>query len=223
MHLNLGALKALTSDLAQAIYLYLPSRAFHHTGESVRDSPGGTIGTVGHASAKRTVQKKELFTQHKRSALSQLDGAEILRGKLRVALAPAGDGSDYKLLSWVEKGYRLTGAEPPEGPLFQAWIASGRSRDEYEKHKINRQPLADYEEELLRKAGVILDTSHSFFSIGKNLLLGENRFDALISEAKAEALERPCGQQSPDALIIGIIRAIQPSAPQRGTSRTLGG
>jgi hypothetical protein len=216
MHLNLGTLKALTSDLAQAIYLYLPSRAFHHTEKNPFEIRLAVLlEQLGMPVPSAPSKRKELFTQHKRSVLSQLDGAEILSGKLRVALAPAGDGSDYKLLAWVEKGYRLTGAEPSEGPLFQAWIASGRSRDEYEKRKINRQPLADYEEELLRKAGVVLETSHSFFSIGKNLL-GENRFHALISEAKAEALEGRGANNPTGALISRIIRAIQQSTPQKG-------
>jgi hypothetical protein len=146
------------------------------------------------------------------SVLTQLDGAEILSGKLRVALAPAGDGSDYKLLAWVEKGYSLAGAEPSEGPVFQAWIASGRSRAEYEKRKMSREPLLAFEEETLRKAHVSLDSCRSFFSIARSLL-GENRFHALISEAKAKALEGRAANNPTGALISRIIRSIQQSTP----------
>ena len=213
MHLNLGTLKTLTSDLAQAIYLYLPSRAFHHTETNPFEIRLAVLfEQLGMPVPTAPSKRKELFSQHKRSVLTQLDGAEILSGKLRVALALASDGSDYKLLAWVEKGYSLASAEAPEGPLFQAWIASGRSKAEYEKRKMSREPLLDFEEELLRKANVSLDSCRSFFSIARSLL-GENQFHAVISEAKAESLEGRAANNPTGALISRIIRLIQQSTP----------
>jgi len=213
MHLNLGTLKELTSDLAQAIYLYLPSRAFHHTETNPFEIRLALLlEQLGMPVPSAPSKRKELFTQNKRSVLTQLDGAEILSGKLRVALAPAGDGCDYKLLAWVEKGYSLAGEDSSEGPLFQAWIASGRSRAQYEKRKMSREPLLALEEEILRKAGVCLDNCRSFFSIARSLL-GENRFHALMSEAKAEALEGRAANNPTGAVISRIIRSIQQSTP----------
>jgi hypothetical protein len=212
MHLNLTTLKDLTSEIAQAIYLYLPSRAVHHTKSNPFEIRLALLlEQLGMPVPSAPSKRKELFTQNKRSVLTQLDGAEILTGKLRVTLAPTGDGADYKLLAWIEKGRTLAGLEPSEGPLFQAWIASGRSRDEYEKRKINRQPLSDYEEELLAKAGVELQNSRSFFSIARTLL-GEPRFTALIAEAKAETLEGRTAHNPTAALIARTIRSVGQSS-----------
>jgi hypothetical protein len=119
MHLNLGTLKALTSDIAQAIYLYLPSRAFHHTEKRPFEIRLALLlEQLGLPVPSSRSKRKEVLTQHKRSVLSQLDGAEILSGKLRVALAPSDDGTDYKLLAWVEKGSSLTGAWLWQGTLI---------------------------------------------------------------------------------------------------------
>jgi hypothetical protein len=218
MHLNLNTLKELTSEIAQAIYLYLPSRAFHHTEASPFEIRLALLlEQLGMPVPSAPSKRKELFTQHKRSVLTQLDGAEILTGKLRVALTPTGDNADYKLLAWVEKGCSLAETEPSEGPLFQAWISSGRSGTDYEKRKNNRQPLTNYEEELLGKAGIELESTRSFFSIARSLL-GEPRFHSLISEVKAEALEGRAPNNPTGALICRMIRSIEESTPKKAAS-----
>ena len=218
MHLNLGTLKALTSDIALAIYLYLPSRAFHHTEKSPFEIRLAVLlEQLGMNVPPTPSERKKVFIQNKHSVLSQLDGAEILTGRLRVALAPTDDGADYKLLAWVEKGCGLVGAEPSEGPLLQAWIASGRSRDDYEKRKRNRQELTGYEEELLSKAGIALESCRSFFSIARSLL-GQSLFHALISEAKAEALEGRAAHNPTGVLISRIMRCVENAGSWRSAA-----
>jgi hypothetical protein len=207
MHLRLDVIKELTSELAQAVYLFLPSRAYHHTKAAPFEIRLWLLfHQLGMNVPPSPSERKKLFTQNKRTVLSQLDGVPILSGRLRVALAATGDGSDYKLQSWTEKSHEL-GDSDTDGPLLQAWLDKGRSREEYEHHKMRRAPLLEFEQELLRKARVELENTRSFFSIAKGLI-GENRFHALLSEAKVEALEGRSADNPTGALISRIIRAV---------------
>lgn len=73
-------------------------------------------------------RRKQIFTQNRNSILSQLNGAEVIDGILR---AETRDGSDYKLIFWIEQGNPPPGpATPPKkSKLLEAWLKGGRSRN----------------------------------------------------------------------------------------------
>jgi hypothetical protein len=155
--------------------------------------------------------RKKLFTQNRTSVLAQLDGRELINGVLRVDLAETKDGTDYNLLAWVEKDtLDITPAQPrlAKSKLLSLWLATGRSKVEFDRRMKQRQPLSDYAEELLAKAKVTIDGSRTFFEM-TCALLGENRFHAILSEAKGDALEGDPGNHPTKRLIYRLTEAVK--------------
>jgi hypothetical protein len=110
-HLNLAVFTSIRSPLAQAVYLYLPSRAHHHTQENPFEiAISKLLQQVSFPVPRHKSLRKKLFCQHQergRSILQQLDGLETLSGRFRLALAETSDGADWKLLTWVERQRRV--------------------------------------------------------------------------------------------------------------------
>ena len=131
--IRLDVLTSLTSPTAQAIYTFLPSRAVHHTA----DDPF-TIRLANlleqlclPVPAHKSLRKKT-FTQNKNSIIAQLDGKQVLKGVLRVALVETKDGSDYNLAAWVEKNETPAAPAAPKSKLLDIWRARGRSKKDFD-------------------------------------------------------------------------------------------
>ena len=126
----LHVLTSIRSPKAQAIYTYIPSRAVHHTRSRPFEINLATIlEQIGAPVPAAKSRRKQVFVQNRNSILSQLNGAEVVDGVLRAELAETHDGSDFKLLFWVDKAKAREPVAPPKtSRMLEAWMRSGRSR-----------------------------------------------------------------------------------------------
>jgi hypothetical protein len=210
--LDLNVFTSIRSPLAQAIYLYIPSRAVHH-GEN--DPFEITLTRLLEQVSFRVPQwkqrRKQIFTQHEdehRSILQQLDKLATLTGNFRVKLAETEDGSDWKLQTWVEKSANRLPLEESDSKVVAAYLRSGRPGELLHQALANIHSLNDYETELLNAANIEVSRNHRFFEIAK-ALLPEARFQGLLAEAKGDELEGRKASKNPTArLIHRIMEAI---------------
>jgi hypothetical protein len=103
--IRLDIFNSLSSGIAKAIYLYIPSRAL----KSSKNSPFKITLTnlYRQINIKVPVYKSDRLrkiTQHKRPIIAQLDQALInYNKKLRVTLEETKDNTDYNFCAWVEE------------------------------------------------------------------------------------------------------------------------
>ena len=221
-HLKLDVFTSIRAPLAQAIYLYIPSRAHHHSEENPFEiSLSKLLEQVSCPVPKHKSVRHKIFTQREtigHSIIQQLDGLETINAIFRVRLAPTNDNTDWKLQAWVDKNPRRSNSALGHSKLIKAWNASGRPFELLEKRLVNPQTLTDYEKELLENAGVQLAGNERFFSLAK-ALLSPAQFVGLLAEAKGDALEGRKARKNPTArLIWRIISAI--SAPNQTGSQS---
>jgi hypothetical protein len=205
-HLKLDVFTSIRSPLAQAIYLYIPSRACHHTeAKPFEITLTKLLEQVSFPIPGQKNRRRQIFTQNNNPILKQLDGVETLTARFRVALAQTNDGTDWKLQAWVEKDERTRNLATGTSKLINAWLASGRSREFLDQRLAQAQPLTDYEVELLERADVRLAGNERFFALAK-ALLSPTRFTTLLAEAKGDALEGRKAKKNPTARLIWRIK-----------------
>lgn len=223
--LDLDVFTSIRSPLAQAIYLYIPSRAVHHEeADPFKINLTLLLQQVSFRVPPQKQRRHQIFTQHEkegRSVMQQLDGLETLTGVFRVRLAETSDRGEWNLLAWVEKGKRRLKADAGDSKILSAFLRSGRPRELFYQALARIEPMNDYESELLALAKVEVPRNRRFFEIAKSLLQ-EARFDGLLAEAKADELEGRQARKNPTArLIHRIMQAISaPVADIRGVSAT---
>ena len=201
----LHVLTSIRSPKAQAIYTYIPSRAVHHTKSKPFSINLATIlEQIGATVPTSKSKRKQIFTQNNNSILSQLDGVEVIDGFLRAELAETRDGSDYKLVFWVEKGNAPEPVVPPkQSKMLEAWLKGGRSRASFQERLKNTGPLQYHHLELLERAGVQLEKTEKFFQMAYALL--GPRFEKILSEAKGDDIEGDSGRNPTGRLIYRIL------------------
>lgn len=203
--LKLDVFTGIRSPLAQAIYLYIPSRSVHHTEDAPFEiSLTKLLEQVSFRVPEFKSKRLELFTKHSdenRAIIQQLDGLETLKGRFRVRLAETADRSDWKLLTWVEAMPAKRDPLVSNSKLVTAYLDSGRPRELLEQSLSNIEPLNDYELELLATAKVDVPKNRRFFEVAK-ALLREARFDGMLAEAKADELEGRKARKNPTARLI---------------------
>lgn len=210
MHLRFDTMRKLTSDIAQSIYLFLPSRAFHRTEENPFEiTLTNLFEQLGMEKRTKSVRYK-LLTQNKTSVIKQLDCSGILTGRLRVKLEETRDKLDWKLVSWVEKETKSIDLSKSESSLVESWCKSGRSKEELTKKLFSLAELDEYEIELLEKSGIEYDSCKKFLRQSKTLL-GETRFQRLLSESKSEKLEKRHADNPTGAFIWRLLDQIAQS------------
>jgi hypothetical protein len=211
-HLKLKVFNSIRSPLAQSIYLYIPSRAFHRA----EDDPFEITLTklleqVSFRIPRQKQRRHQIFTQHAnegRSIIQQLDGLETWSGRFRVALKETDDKSDWKLLSWMERTREKPKLEESNSKMIAAYLQSGRPRELLEQALAEIKTLTDYEEELLKAAIVDIERNRRFFEMAK-AILREARFVSILAEAKADMLEgRPAKKSNTARLIHRIMEAV---------------
>lgn len=129
---KVGAYRKITSDIARAIYLFIPSRAAHATSERPwRISLLKLLCQIGHPgvrwnddtkkydvlspSLKTPSERKRLFTQngsvipetdidgrHSRSIIAQLDGAAMMLGHFHCRIERNANDTDWLFVCWKE-------------------------------------------------------------------------------------------------------------------------
>ena len=210
----LHVLTAIRSPKAQAIYTYVPSRAVHRTKTKPFAINLATIlEQIGAPVPTAKSKRKQIFTQNNNSILSQLNGAEIIDGILRVELAETRDRSDYKLVFWVENDTApepITAqpiASPKKSVMLEAWLKSGRSRASFRERLKNAGPLPYHHLELLERAGVQLEKTRKFFQMAYALL--GPRFERVLSEAKGDAMEGDRGRNPTGRLIYRMLHEFE--------------
>lgn len=210
--LKLDVFAGIRSPLAQAIYLYIPSRSVHHTEHDPFEiSLTKLLEQVSFRVPTFKSKRHELFTKHSeenRAIIQQLDGLETLKGRFRVHLAETTDGTDWKLVTWVEP---MPGKRHPpvsNSKLVNAYLASGRPQELLDQSLANIESLDDYEKDLLTMANVDVPKNRRFFEVAR-ALLRKQKFDGLLSEAKADEQEGRKARKNPTArLIHRIMEAI---------------
>ena len=215
-HIKLPVFTSIRSPLAQSIYLFLPSRAHHHTEADPFETTLTTLLTqVAHPIPTYKSDRRGLFTQNKNSIISQLDGKETLSGVFRVRLAETADGADWKLQCWVEPTPRQLPKAFPDSKMIAAWLAAGNSREELARRLATIAPLDCRDLELLALAQVRLPGCEPALKLAK-ALLGGTRFEGLLAEAKGDALEgRPTTKTPNHRLMSRIMEAVSASCAER--------
>jgi hypothetical protein len=223
--LDLEVFTSIRSPLAQAIYLYIPSRAHHHSADDPFEiSLTRLLEQVSFRIPPQKQRRHQIFTQHEnegRSIMQQLNGLETLTGVFRVRLVETTDGTEWKLLAWVEQRKRKLMPDAGNSKLVKAYINSGRPQELLHQALENIKPLSDYEMELLALAKVEIAKNRRFFEVAR-ALLPESKFDGLLAEAKADELEGRKSRKNPTArLIYRIMEAVGAPAvlPKSGFPR----
>jgi hypothetical protein len=214
--IRLDVVTALTSPTAQALYTFIPSRAVYHSkSDPFKIRLALLLEQIALPVPPQKSVRKKIFTQHRTSVIAQLDGKEVLDGVLRVSLAETKDGTDYNFLAWVEKGAKANPELPTasKSKLLDTWRASGRSKQEFDRRIKQVQPLSDYHKEMLQKSRAILDGNERFFQLAA-ALLGQGKFEQILSEAKGDALEGSPGHNPTGRLIYRLMDALGKPALQ---------
>lgn len=187
--IRLDVLKSMRSNLAQAIYSYIPYRAagktkstpYEITAESILQQVSARVPPAKSSRAK-------VFLQHSASVIRQLDGAETLDGVLRVSIKETIDRRDYKLLFWEERD-SLINKEMNSTPVpvdsredrSTATKASytsqvrliGPSTQHNSSKKLSKSKISD-----LERKGIQFTGYEDFFEL-MHALLGEDRFELI--------------------------------------------
>ena len=102
--IRLDVLQKIRSKIAQTIYTYIPSRAFHHSEKNpFKITLTNLLGQIGHNVPPHKSSRLKIFNQNKNPVIKQLDGLKLLDGrKLRASISETNDRSDYILNAWVE-------------------------------------------------------------------------------------------------------------------------
>jgi hypothetical protein len=199
-HLKLNVFTSIRSPLAQAIYLYIPSRAHHHSADDPFEiSLTKLLDQVSFPIPSQKNRRRQLFTQNSHPILKQLDGVETLSGRFHVALVETLDGTDWKLQAWIDKLPKRTGHG--DSKLIKAYLDSGRSREHLDQALANIGPLSEYERELLHTGSIEVTRNERFFELAK-AILGPARFAGLLAEAKGDVLEDRKATKNPTARLI---------------------
>lgn len=209
-HLILDVFTSIRSPLAQAIYLYIPSRAHHHTeADPFQINITNLLEQVSFPIPAQKNRRRQLFTQNRRSILSQLDGLETLTGIFRVRLVETNNRTDYKLQAWVERHALKMKRDRRNSKLMKAFLDAGHSEEELDRRLDSLQPLDDYERDLLEKGEIEIEKSRRFLELAK-ALVGRVKFNTLAGECKADVLEGRKATKNPTArLIWRVIEAIR--------------
>jgi hypothetical protein len=105
LSIRLDVFNKMSSNIAKAIYLYIPSRALRNTAKSpFKVTLTNLYRQINiNIPAYKSVRYAKI-TQHKRPVIEQLDNALInYNKKLRIRLEETKDGRDYNFCAWVEE------------------------------------------------------------------------------------------------------------------------
>lgn len=214
---RLAVWREISSPIAQACYLYLPSRAIHSTAQRPwRISLTKLLNQLGHPDPGSMKMRRKLFIQNgektkdseidgrlSRSIVAQLDRKPMSFGTLRCRLEPNASETDYLLIVWKhEEGSRVAENDTEPSKLLAAWRESRRSEQEYRLRIASPAAINEAEAELFEEALIDTSTSTTFFRMAKTLL-GDHAFISLLAEARQEIIgANGPGPENPTGLLI---------------------
>ena len=188
LHIKISLVKQLSSDLARAIYMYIPSRVSSSTNDNgdFQITLSKLLEQLGHVVPKYKSERYKTFTQNKNSIIFQLNGTELLFGNFFYCkLEETKDKKDYKLVCWVES--KLKTSRKPNSSLYRVFEGSGGSLQEwkeklatvnlcefngYERDALEHFPFWEKSEKFLKMAKCLLgDYFAEYLGVVKNHLL----------------------------------------------------
>lgn len=209
-HLKLDVFTSIRAPLAQAIYLYIPSRACHHSeGSPFEITLANLLKEVSYPVPKHKSVRHKIFTQREetgQSIIQQLDRLETVKAIFRIRLVETKDGKDWKVQAWVEGCRNQPRLLSGNSKLIAAWMNSGRKLELLRQRLDAAAPLNDYEMELLEKAAVRVKGNERFFTLAK-AMLPPAQFTGLLAEAKGDELEGRKAKKNPTARLIWRIKS----------------
>jgi hypothetical protein len=211
--------------MAQAIYLYIPSRAHHHTEQQPFEiTLAKLLEQVAYPVPKHKSVRHKIFTQRAEaghSIIQQLDRLETLKAIFRVRLIETNDRTDWKLQAWIERNHHEPKLLSGNSKLVAAWLDSGRTLALLQQRLAKAEPLNEYEMELLEKAAVRVAGNERFFALAK-AMLPPAQFTGLLAEAKGDELEGRTAKKNPTARLIWRIKSAISASNSAPLSRRQG-
>ena len=215
-------LHRFVSDLAGALYLWLPSRA-----AAAHREKGGTTAqislktlavTMGLANVKNW-RLKQFLPQGKNSVLSQLEGQPLNEGMFHIALVPAKCGGNKLILSMEPIASLQT---RPDSKLLTAFLKTGRTRGDFWDALRSSPHILD----VTRKQKLIsLGLDEKYFAMLEQacrlLTPFAGAYDDIVQEA-ARQLKSPNNKIPPLPLLVTMCRlAISnlPTNPKSAVSK----
>ena len=215
--IRLDVWDSITSNIAKAIYIYVPSRAIRAT----KATPftiklTKLFGDLQINIPKYKSLRYKTMTQHKNSVMDQLDNTLInYHKKLRVSLEHTKDRKDYLFCAWNEDATEKDIITPGHDSL-RTWYINGRDKvpgltKEFSSVVKEAKELERYQMEILKAAEIDISKSKIFLEQSQ-ALLGTKKFDELIGEVKSRVLFGHHTQayekiKSPIAYLITLIRS----------------
>ncbi|MCP3966575.1 MAG: replication initiation protein [Lentisphaerae bacterium] len=204
--IRLDVFNGLSSKIAKAIYLYLPSRALKNSKKSpFKMTLTNLFNQINIKVPKYKSERHRKMVQHG-NPMSQLNNALInFKQKLCVSLDESKDKKDYNLCAWTEELSDNDICIDREQSL-KTWFINGRrgtGRDF--DNKIRKLPeLNTYEISALELSQIDVEASKIFLLMSKTLL-GETCFDELCGTVKNSTLEGKVN--NPTAYFISLVRS----------------
>jgi hypothetical protein len=223
MNVRLDVLRTLSSDVAQAMYLFIPSRAVYRAKtDPWKINLANLFEQLGMTVPSSKSLRRKTMEQHgTRSVIRQLDTVPILNGNLRVGLALNKQKTDWMLLAWVEEVDDLPDLSDSKSALVKAWRESGRREEELAK--LLRSPLpelTDEESVLCEAANVELLKIQRFLRLCK-VAIGTNRLHRVLAELKIDVIERRGVNKPTGALVWRLLTLV--AEPVAASSRVTTG
>ncbi len=210
LYIRWDVFKSITSNLAQALYLYLPSRAKHHSKKDPwKISLTTLLEQVGLSVPTTKSKRKEIFTQNKFSVISQLNGTELYKGILCLHIEENAGKTDFNLCCYCETD---NNSERPTSiyasKLKELYLQAGHSEEDYLKRIRNGDRMNDYEISLLQRAGISDPANERGLQLCKALL--GDKFTLIAADLKAVVLESTTKSKatirSPGALLMDLCK-----------------
>jgi hypothetical protein len=204
MHVRLDVLRTLPSDVAQALYLFIPSRAVHRNKtDPWKINLTNLFEQLAMAIPSSKSRRRRILTQHARkSVVQQLDGARILNGNLRVGLKLNREETDWMLLAWVDDPDDTPDLSETQSALVKAWNDSGRRQEELLKLLRSRLPdLSEEEGYLCEAAKVELPKVERFLQLCK-VAIGSAALRRTLAELKIDVIEKRGPIKSPTGTLL---------------------
>ena len=215
--IRLDVFDQMTSNIAKAIYLYIPSRALKNT--AANPFKITLTNLYRQINIKVPVHKSNRYqklTQNKNPVIVQLENAAInYNKKLRVGLEDTRNRKDYNFCAWVED-ISMKDFEVPGRDSLRTWYINGQKHIANPSLRFNElmkniKSLDWYQKEVLQEAEINVTQSRIFLEQSQ-ALLGRSKFDELCGEVKARVLSSFYGNSAksincPIAYLIALIRS----------------
>jgi len=197
LNIRCDVLFSLKSDMAMAIYFYVPSRAaMKKPGEKFEINFETLLNEVarGNKINSKSERLRSFFRPERElDVFKDLDGRETLTGILRAAYEDIGD--DYKAIFWIEKI-----SEPPKDDTFIKYLFQKNNIPMSQFSMYTKTPINGYAQDKLKSIGINTDKNTEFYTLCQNII-GEMAFNSIVGQMAAELNSGTSSIASPGAVL----------------------